>query len=151
MKPFLLTVTLAMDLIFSSCWFLFLIKLKMNLLGFLSWIRIIFQWNNGCFLFFRCGYYTMNHAMCSPFVPIIIIFWRSLLNSSIMTILLMVVVYIRLWLIIRLIVLSTIFPIIIGSLFTKTICFLNYYILDNGWHMTTYFWPGTNNSNGILF
>ena len=93
-------------------------------------MRIIFQCNNGCCMFFRCVYSDINHAMCSPLVLIIIIFGRSLFNSSIITILLMAVVYGRFWLIIRGIVLSTRFPIMIWYFFTKTI-FLG----------ITVFWP----------
>ena len=62
-------------------------------------------------MFFRCGYSTMNHAMCYPFVLIITIFVRSLFNFSIMMIPLTVVLYHRLWLIIWGIMLSTRFPI----------------------------------------
>ena len=150
-SPFLLIITMSMNLIFSSCWLLSLRKLKMNLLVSFYWIWIFSQYNNGCCLFFRCGYSTMNHAMCNPFLPIIIIFVIILLNSSIMKILLTVVLHRRLWLIIRGIVLSTSLPIMIWYFFTETICIWNYYILDNGWQMTIDWWPGTNNFNGIIF
>ena len=69
------------------------------------------QWNNGCF--FRYAYSSKNHVMCSPFVPSIIIFGRSLFYYSIMNILLTVIVYGRMWLIIRGIVFSTRLPIMI--------------------------------------
>ena len=96
----------------------------MDLFFSLSRIIILFQWNNGCCLFYRCGYSTTNHAMCYPFVPIIIVFLRSLLNYSIIAILLSVVLYHRLWLIIQGIVLSTTLPIIIWSFFPETVFYL---------------------------
>ena len=43
-------------------------------------IRILFQWNNGCCFFFKCGYPTKNHAMCYPFVPIIIVFVKNIVE-----------------------------------------------------------------------
>ena len=72
----------------------------------------------------------MNHAMCYPFVPIIIAFVRILLNYYIITIMLTVVLYHRLWLIIRVIVFSTSVPIMILSFFTEKIVF-----------GVTIFWP----------
>ena len=78
------------------------------------------------------------------FVTIIIIFGTSLLCSSILTILSTLVVSsrlrliiwwssIRLWLIIRWIVLSTIFPTTILFYYTKTVCLWNFYISANWW------------------
>ena len=65
----------------------------------------------------------MNHDMCYPFVPMIIVFLRSLLNYSIMTILLKVVLYRRLWLIIQVIVLSTSLTIMIWYFSMKLFLF----------------------------
>ena len=103
----------------------------MKLLVFF-WIRIIFQWNNGCCFFFRCGYSTINHAMRNPLSPITTVFVISLLNYSIMKILLTVFLHHRLWSIILGIVLSTHLPIMIWSFFTGTICIWNCYIWPMG-------------------
>ena len=70
-------------------------------------------------MFFRCVYYTMNHATWSPFVSIIITFWRSLLNSFFTTILLKVVFNGILWSIIRGIELSTRLPIMMWDFSLK--------------------------------
>ena len=99
--------------------------------------RIFFQWNNGCYLFFRCGYLTMNHAMCYPFVPIITFFVRSLLNSSIIMILLTVVLYRRLWLIIWGILLFTTFWSLSGLFFLKWFVFrtTTFWKMDDTWKL----------------
>ena len=123
MKPFLLIVNLAMNIIFSSHWFFFPKKFEYEYVIFFSRIIILFQWNNGCCLFFRCGNSTKNHAMWYPFVPIIIVFVIILLNSSIIAILLTVVLYLRLWLIIQGIVLSTIFRSWSGIFYLKRFVF----------------------------
>ena len=150
MKTFILIVTLEMNPIFHP--YVFLPQESWKWICWISsWIRILFQWNDGCCLFFRCGYSTMNHAMWYTLLPIIIVLLIILLNYYIMMILLTVVLYRRLWLIIRLIVLSTSFPITIWYCFTEFFYIWNYYILANGWQMTTYWWPGTNNFIRILF
>ena len=134
-----------MNLMFLILLVSFLKKFEDGSVDFYSIIIILFQWNNGCCFFFRYGYSTTNHDMCYPFDSVIIVFVRSLLNSYIITILLTVVLYCRLWLVIWGITLIIIFPIMILSFFPETICIWNYYILANRW------WPGTNNFNGILF
>ena len=104
-------------------------------------IIIIFQWNNGYFSV-SCRYSTMNIAMFSHFVSIIIITGTRLLCYSIPTILLKLVVSIRLWLIIqwissmlwliiRWIMLSKRFPVTNWFYFTKTIPLWNYSISTN--------------------
>ena len=94
-------------------------KFEDGSLGSFSRIIILFQWNNGCCLFFRCGYITTNHDICYTFVPKIIFFVIRLLNSYIIMILLTVVLYPRLCLIIQGIMLSRIFPIVIWSFSLK--------------------------------
>ena len=123
MNPFILNVTLAMNLIFSSWCFLFLRNLNMNQLEVSFLNKNIFQWNNGCFVFFRCGYSITNHVICSPFVPIKIIFGRRLLNYSFMKTMLTVVVYGTLSLIIQGIALSMRFPIMIWYFSLKRFVF----------------------------
>ena len=90
----------------------------------------MFQFNNLCCLFLRCIYSTMNHSMCYPFVPIIIIFVRILLNYYTMAILLTVVLYCRFFLVIEGIMLFTIFPIVIWYFSLKWLVFV-----------ITIFWP----------
>ena len=43
-------------------------------------IIILFQWTNGCCFFLRCVYSTTNHTMCYPFVPIIIVSYKKLVE-----------------------------------------------------------------------
>ena len=148
MKPFLLIVTLAMNLIFPtvcSCYEVIWIRICW---AFLSWIIIILQWNNECFVFSRCGYSTMNHVMCPPLVPIIIIFERSLLNYSTMKIMFTMIVYGRLWLIIIWIVWL---PIMFWYFLLKWSVLGTTIFWPNGWHITTDWWPGTYNYNKIIF
>ena len=100
--------------------------------------------------------------MFPHFVSIIIIIGTSLFYCYILTILLMLVVFIRLWLIIwwigirlwrtiRWIMLSTILPIMIWFYFTKTIYLRNDYIYANCYKTCTYFWSSTNISNLFIF
>ena len=150
MKASIFIVILKKNLIFSSRWFFSLKNWRWICWCFFSIIKIIFRWNNWYCLFFRCGYSTTKHAMCYPFVPIIIVSIRILLNSFIIMILLMVVLYPRMRLIIREIF-SLNFFLSWSGFFPVMGCIWNHYILYNRWPMTTYCWPGTNNLNVIIF
>ena len=104
----------------------------------------------------------MNLSMLPHFFFIIIIFGTILLCYSFITILLTLVVFTRLWLIIRwirsrllliilLIMLFTLLPITIWFSFTKIVFLWNYYISTYWWIFCTYFCSITNNSNLFVF
>ena len=104
----------------------------------------------------------MNIVMFSHLVSMIIIFGKSLLYYSILTILLKLVLSSRfwliiqwiisnLWLIIRWMMLSIILKIMILFSFTKTMCFCNYYISVKLFKTCTHWWRSTNNYNIFIF
>ena len=129
----------------------FLKKVEYASVGFFPWIRIIFQWNNGCCLFSRCMYSTMNHAMCLSLCPYHNIFCKKLVelfyhydtvdSGSVLQV---VADYTRNRVVLEITNYDLLF-------FTEMICFCNYYTLANEWHMKTGCRPGTNNFKGILF
>ena len=147
MIPSLLIVTLRVTF-YGSCWFFFLRKLQKNQLGFYFLYNNNSQWNN---IFVRCGYSTMNIDIFNRLVHIIIISERSLLCSSIMTILLTLVAIIRLGLIIRQIMFSMWLQIMIWFHFTEPMCLWNFYNNANWWKSTTDCWPITNDFNLFIF
>ena len=82
---------------------------------------------------FFCWMQVFHYEYCHvlPLCPHHNHFWKEILYFSIMTILLMLFVIIRMWLIIRLIMLSTPLLIMIWFSITDTICLLNLYISSN--------------------
>ena len=141
------------DFLNASFRFLFLGNTQKNQLVFLYWIKIIYQRkrNNRYFLYARWRYSNMNFAMFPHFSPIIMSSGRSLLCSSIRTIMLTLVVSSRLWLIIQWIMLSTILKIAIWFPVTKMMCLWNFYISANWRKGSTNCWISTDNFNVFIF
>ena len=105
----------------------------------------------GSFLNIRWRYSTINIATFSHFVPIITSSGNNLLCHYIMRIPGAFVVSSRLWLIIRWIIFSMIFPIMFWFPFIKVMCLWNLSISENWWIILTDFWNNTDNFNLFIF